>query len=363
MDTAVLVNIENFIQPQKPLVAHQMYVTEIPDMIVIETRFITRQMAEAEEILLPQTLILSSENINIQEKPQNGVFHIFHKTKDAGVMVEVDIAHKSIQTDSRNPLRNREQQTIKFFNQQDIGIQCDIENDINSEIMPMDSNPLEECETDEYHLFLDFVEKNTYLYRNNKKECIVCGEICSNSKQTLSHMATHWGPPALCELCGQKFEHANLLIIHKCTNKATKIKMKRLFKQCPLYSCGVIVKSKIDLYDHIKEHFGLLTYRCLGCKQKFRKRKELLHHSTVQKTCLPKFWRLPLFQKKLSQTKNGKLRRKHILSIRNKQHLRLYFRKKLRCHICLLKCLNVSIFAKHRKRCVKKFSERLEKLK
>lgn len=361
MDTTVFVNTENFIQPQKPLVAHQMYVTEIPDMIVVETRFITRQMAELEEMLLPQTLVLSSENFNIQEKTQNGTFHIFHKTKEAGVMVEVDIAHKSVQTDSRNPLRNREQQTVKFFTQQDIGIQCNIENDISSEILLMDSNPLEECDSNEYHLFLDFVGKNTYLYRNNKKECIVCGEICSNSKQTLSHMATHWGSPVLCELCGQKIVHANLLIMHQC-NKATKKNMKRFFEQCPLYSCGVIIKSKTDLYDHINEHLGLPTYWCFCCKQKFRTLKKLRHHSIVQKTCLPKFWRLPMLQN-LSQTKNGKLRRKRISRIRNRQPFRMYFRKNLRCQICLLKCLNTSLFAKHHKRCIKKFRERLEKLK
>lgn len=351
--------VEQFNRYKKSL---QMYATEIPDMIAVETRFITRQMAEEEEMLLTQALILSSENFDIQENSRNGAFQISHKTKEAGVMVEVDIAHKSVQTDSRNPLRDREQQTIKLLNQQDIGIQCDTENDINSEIIFMDINPLEECDTNEYHLFLDFVKKNTYLYRNNKKECMVCGEICCNSKQTLSHMATHWGPPALCELCGQQFEHANLLIMHQCDNKVTKKNTKRICQQCPLYSCGVTVKSKIDLYDHINEHLDLPSYRCLCCKRIFRTRKELRHHSIVQKTCLPNFWRLPLLLN-LNQSKTGKLTRKRITIIGNRQTFRLYLKKKLRCQICLLKCLNTSLFEKHRKRCIKKFMERLEKVK
>lgn len=355
MDTAVLVNIDNFVQPQKPLVAHQMYVTEIPDMIAVETRFITRQMAEEEEMLLTQTLILS-ENSDTEYNP-NEAFNISYKTKEASVMAIVDVAHKCVETNSRNPLRDREQQTVRAFNQQDIGIQCDLENDINSDIMLMEINPLEECDTNEYHLFLDFVEKNTYLYSNNKKECIVCGEICANSKQTLTHMATHWGPPALCELCGQQFENANILITHRCDNKETKKKMKSSCLQCPLYSCGLIVRSKIDLFHHINEHLDMPTYRCLCCKLKFKSRKALRQHSLVQKTCLPKFWRLPLLQY-LNKSKKSKLRRR-----RNQQPLRLYFSEKLRCQICLLKCLNVPLFAKHRKRCIKRFIERLEKVK
>ncbi|CAD6993965.1 unnamed protein product [Ceratitis capitata] len=342
----VVGNIDNAMLTPKSLVGHQMCVTEIPDMVAVETRFITHQMAKQRDMLLSEALILSPET---------------YDTRTAAAQIlnscVANMVDMSVQTDSRNPLRNRGQQTIKLINQHDVGIQCDLDNDIYNIEGELNVNPLEDCNSDKYESFLKYVNENTFPFKNCKKECLICGEICANAKKALSHMATHWGPPALCENCGQQFEHLKLLIQHQCSSKSIK---RIQHQQCPLYSCGILVKSTSLLADHLNEHLGLASYRCLPCRRIFHTREELRQHSVEHKRCSPKFRRIY----KSSHTEKIAFHQKRLSKLQRyagvRRPLRWYFKDMLRCQICLVRYLSTSLFARHRQKCIKKFKQRLE---
>ncbi|XP_017480114.1 PREDICTED: uncharacterized protein LOC108369501 [Rhagoletis zephyria] len=350
----LIFNIDAFMQ--KPLVAHQMFVIEIPSLIAVDTRFITPQMAMQKEILMSNSLILSpgilDSEVDTKMSPEKGL----SETRCVGIMVEPATDHVSVQTDTPNPLRDRGQQTATMLNQIDVGIQCSSENDGNIDAVQSDIIPLEECNENEYHVFLEFVQKNTNSYSNSKKECLVCGEILTNSKQILSHMVTHWGPPALCEICGKQLEHTSLLLLHKCKIKSKQKFNKRIVhQQCPIYSCGLMTASKRQLNDHISDHVDLTSNRGLPCKRSFHRRYEMRRHFSEQKEC------------SLKTRHFEKCGKKHVLVSQNvaagQRRLCWYFRDLLRCQICLTKCLSPSLFAEHRKKCVKCFRSRLKNIR
>ncbi|XP_067617395.1 uncharacterized protein Boh1 [Eurosta solidaginis] len=326
----ILVSADSCISSPKAVVAHQMAVTEVPEMIAVETIFISDQLARQKKIELSEALVLSESYIvdDAEDDSEDDADVYLLQTQDFGTMVQPDAEDFAGQTDGPNPQRDREIQTMKFSSKKDIGIQCECETDLFFEDMQRDGDPLDGENINSqrcYAQFLVFVQNNTNIYSGSKTECMKCGEVCKNFKQTLSHMAIHWGPSTLCERCGQSIEHARLLYLHQCEFAPPN---KNAQKQCPLYTCGIILKSNKKLLNHLNHHLNSDFSQCL----------------------------IQAAQRKLSFTKKISARQQSP----KKTALRGCTRDTLRCQICLIRFKSTFAFVRHRQKCIKRFMERLK---
>ncbi|XP_054726228.1 uncharacterized protein LOC129236055 isoform X2 [Anastrepha obliqua] len=298
---------------------------EMPQMIVVETRFITQQIATQNKIYSAQTLLQITDQHNSIDirKP---CFAASTQTTpppqlvDVGSLVKPDVADVAVSTDSPNPCRNRAQQTSKSANQTTtIGIQCNLEDDMA--FPDMYSNIDTTAETDDKHEFLKFTEEKSIFYLNGRTECTLCGEVEISTKRMLSHLALHWGPPALCHLCGLQFEHQMLMATHDCEMKKQRSKKRRkVYQQCPIFWCGSVKNSLPALNVHIRKHLSTKYRR--ACVTFALDRTMVLKRPSVVKT-----------------------------------------NSLLRCNICLQRCQNASKFARHRKVCILNFMGRLKEQK
>ncbi|XP_067619054.1 uncharacterized protein [Eurosta solidaginis] len=302
--------------------------TELPQMVVVETRFITEQIAIQNEIYSAQTLLPITDNRNAS-MIRKSFSQISTQTAapplsvDEASTVKPDVADAEVTTDCSNPCRSRAIQTTKCTKKSgDIGIQCNIEDDLsfannnNNNGVLNDENKLSEREE-----FLIYSREKSIFYMNGRRECMVCGEIEISLDRMLSHLALHWGPSALCHLCGLKFEHQKLMSTHNCKveKRQTKSKKQRRksYKQCPIYWCGFVCSSRKMFNEHLR-----------------------LHDVKQGRACI-----------------TFTLERMMVL----KRPINIQLNASHRCNICKRVCKSSVRFVKHRKRCIASFIVRLKK--
>ncbi|XP_036324190.1 uncharacterized protein LOC118737647 [Rhagoletis pomonella] len=321
---SLLGNGVNMPTVHKSITSSKNFWMELPQMIVVETRFITQQIATQRKIYSAQTLLpITDEQSELNNR--NMSFPIATQTspppklEDAASMIKPDLVDAFVSTDSPYPCRDRAQQTMKASKQMTaIGIQCNLDDDLAFVRTSRSNEESIEKKTDVKQKFLRFTREKSIFYLNGKRECMVCGQVEKNTERMLKHLALHYGPPVLCHLCGLQFEHQTLMLSHDCEMKERRSKRRRRKnQQCPIFWCGSMHRSMDALNDHIGKHLR-------------QQRRRACVTFTLDRTVVLK---RPL------RTKSNYLHR---------------------CNICLRRCKNAAKFAKHRKRCVSSFMARLK---
>lgn len=237
---------------------------ELPQMIIVETRFITQQIATQNQIYSAQTLLPITDHRFELDAPKT-FCPIATQTitppelLEVGSLVKPDVVDVGICTDSPNPYRDRSQQTTRTLIQTTaVGIQCNLDDYLPCEELPTDENEFRAKKSTEKQQFLRFTRENSIFYLNGRRECMLCGEVEDTMERMLSHLALHWGPAALCHLCGLQFEHHRLMALHQCEMRKHKRKKRRkMYKQCPIFWCGSMYASTKELNEHLRRHFRM----------------------------------------------------------------------------------------------------------
>ncbi|XP_050330723.1 uncharacterized protein LOC126759722 [Bactrocera neohumeralis] len=303
---------------QKHVTSSKNFWIELPQLIIVETRFITQQIAAQNRIYSAQTLLPITDyrfELDAQETCTNAA-----QTKTPPLLLEVgtlakpDVVDVEVNTDSPNPCRDRAQQTTKTLIQTAaVGIQCNLDDYLECEEAPTDENELKAKKGAENQQFLTFTQENSIFYLNGRHECMLCGEVEDTMERMLSHLALHWGPAALCHLCGLQFEHRRLMSLHQCKVRLRKSKKrKKVYRQCPVFWCGAVNASTKELNEHLRRHFRM------------RRRRACVTFTLDQTIVIKR----PFY------TKTNCLHR---------------------CNICLRRYKSSQKFTKHRKRCLRCF--------
>lgn len=296
-------------------------------MIIVETRFITQQIATQNQIYSAQTLLPITDHRFELDAPKT-FCPIATQTitppelLEVGSLVKPDVVDVGICTDSPNPYRDRSQQTTRTLIQTTaVGIQCNLDDYLPCEELPTDENEFRAKKSTEKQQFLRFTRENSIFYLNGRRECMLCGEVEDTMERMLSHLALHWGPAALCHLCGLQFEHHRLMALHQCEMRKHKRKKRRkMYKQCPIFWCGSMYASTKELNEHLRRHFRMRHRR--ACVTFTLDRTIVIKRPFYSKTnCLN------------------------------------------RCNVCLRRYKNSQKFTKHRKRCLKSFVAQLKEQK
>ncbi|XP_011185860.1 uncharacterized protein Kr-h1_4 [Zeugodacus cucurbitae] len=309
---------------QRSISSSKNFWIELPQMIIVETRFITQQIAAQNQIYSAQTLLPITDH-RVEIDAYKTFCPIATQTitppalLDVGSLVKPDVVEVGVCTDSPTPCRDRAQQTTKTLLQTTtVGIQCNLDDYSEWEEISTYEIQLEAKQSAEKQKFLRFTRENSIFYVNGRRECLLCGEVESNMERMLSHLALHWGPAALCDVCGLQFQHSRLMSLHQCKMRSHKSKKrKKVYKQCPIFWCGSINESTKELYEHLRRHFRM------------RHRRACVTF-TLDRTIVIK---RPFY------TKTNCLNR---------------------CNICLRRYKNARKFTKHRKRCLKRFIAQLK---
>nr|XP_014098386.1 uncharacterized protein LOC106623399 [Bactrocera oleae]XP_036224758.1 uncharacterized protein LOC106623399 [Bactrocera oleae]XP_036224759.1 uncharacterized protein LOC106623399 [Bactrocera oleae] len=313
---------------QKYITSSKNFWIELPQMIIVETRFITQQIAAQNRIYSAQTL-LPITDYRFELDAQNTLCPNATQTRtppellEVGSLAKPDVVDVGVCTDSPNPCRDRAQQTAKTIIQTTtVGIQCNLDEYLVCEETTTYENELKAKKSAEKQQFMRFTRENSIFYLNGRRECMLCGEVEDTMERMLSHLALHWGPAALCHLCGLQFEHRRLLSLHQCKMGNHKInkKRKKMYKQCPIFWCGAMNASTKELNEHLRRHFLM------------RRRRACVTFTLDQTIVIKR----PFYTK---------------INCLN------------RCNVCLRRYKSSQKFTKHRKRCLRSFIAQLKEQK
>ncbi|XP_065371903.1 gastrula zinc finger protein XlCGF66.1 [Calliphora vicina] len=260
-----------------------------------------------------------------------------------------------------------QQTDVSTLNMKSIAIQCKLDeelDDVWGEWLPMTEEPLVNGENSETVMdnFRKFVEDNSTQHKDYK-ECLICGEIGKSNKYFYGHMSIHRGPRVLCFKCGQYLDNENLLLQHKCGKVR---QLEKAFLQCPHHGCSVVAISRLELYDHINEHDNNRMYKCSACRKGFCTGQEFLRHILIRGKCYTTAKR-KRFRVYGLESQKDRLCRVRVFTLHTfkkrttlvKTFLSQRVAKQGVCKICLRSFTNISVFNRHRSKCLTKFRKRL----
>lgn len=265
---------------------------------------------------------------------------------------------------------HREQQTDSTPVLVSTAVQCSIDDDFLDELVgdSCESVPTITAQTnkeEDKDKFLKFVKDNSVEYKNNLRECLICGEVCKSSKYFYGHMMVHLGPKVLCFLCGHYLDHEALLKTHNCIKTPKRI--ARAMLRCPFKQCRTIAVSRLELYDHINEHKKYRVHKCSACQKSFCTTQEFLRHLLLRANCYTeaKRDRNDLYCLKSKADRRCRVRvftlhthKKRTAMVKRLLTAQRRNSKKSLCEICFRSYRNKFIFKRHIKKCATSFEKR-----
>lgn len=179
---------------------------------------------------------------------------------------------------------------------------------INRHMQIEHPNAMQTCDLcEKSFISKDKLEKHKQTHEMKEKvhfECSFCNETFSNKYYLRFHLTTH-EKDAACNICGEKFNSARQMLIHRERHSKKQV-IRCRFNDCNqvfedrrallLHStehpselrrkyicsiCGKSIASRSYYRDHMNSHTGATPYECSYCGKKFGKSGSLYRHKLI----------------------------------------------------------------------------------